>query len=585
MEDSMIKKLKQMNIHEMEVLASDIRNQIIEAVSKNGGHLSSNLGIVELTIALHKVFNTPEDLLIFDVSHQTYAHKILTGRSLEKLRKIDGVSGFTRMNESIHDSYEAGHSSTSISALAGFLEAKKNNPNIKNVVSIIGDSSITNGLAFEGLNYLGALKDQKAIIILNDNQMSVSKSVGSLAMSFNKIRARGNFKLLRKITPKGIKKMLKSFAYRQTIFEYLGFRYFEGIDGHNFKELIKYLNFARESNKSVVLHIKTNKGKGYKFSEEDNSGYWHHVEPFDVITGLPLSNEKYKMFGEEISMHLANKIENGMNNIRIITPAMTLGSGLSTFATINKDNFIDVGIAEENAVTMASSMALAKLRPFVFIYSTFSQRAYDQILHDVTRSNLPVVFCIDRAGIVSGDGDTHQGIFDVAFLSTMPNMEILAPKNTEEAKLAIDYSINSNHPITIRYSKYDYNSNLIASGDFKTWDVIKEGNVAIVSYGDMLSYLYPLTKDTNLALVNAKNLTIVDENVLNKYEKIIVIEDVIKTSCLGEKIISYAYHNNFNNDISTYNLGMSYLETGSKKELINKYIGDLEEIIRKETKC
>ena len=585
MEDSMISKLKKMNYHEMEILASDIRKQIIEAVSKNGGHLSSNLGIVELTIALHKVFNTPEDLLIFDVSHQTYTHKILTGRKLDNLRKIDGISGFAKMSESEHDVYEAGHSSTSISALAGFLEAKKNNPNIKNVVSVIGDSSITNGLAFEGLNYLGALKDQKAIIILNDNQMSVSKSVGSLAMSFNKIRARGNFKLLRKITPKGIKRMLKSFAYRQTIFEYLGFRYFEGIDGHNFKELIKYLNFARESNKSVVLHIKTTKGKGYKFSEEDNSGYWHHVEPFDVVTGLPVINNKQKMFGEEISLYLANKINNGMENIRVITPAMTLGSGLSTFATIKKDHFIDVGIAEENAVTMSSSMALGKLRPFIFIYSTFFQRAYDQILHDVARSNLPVVFCIDRAGIISGDGDTHQGIFDVAFLSTIPNIEILAPKNIDEAKIAIDYSLNENHPIAIRYSKYDYNNLFLPDKDFKTWDVIKEGKNAIVSYGDLLNHLYPYVKDTDLALVNAKNLSLVDLNILNKYQKIIVIEDVIETSCLGEKLISHVYHNHLNNIILTHNLGMTYLETGNKDELIRKYIGDLEEIIRKESKC
>ena len=279
-----IEKLKQLNIEDLERLAYDLREEIIKAVSINGGHLSSNLGMVELTIALHKVFDTPEDHIIFDVSHQTYAHKLLTGRSLENLRKFDGTSGFSKLSESIHDSYEAGHSSTSISAGIGFLEAKKINDSIKEVICVIGDSSITNGLAFEALNYLGAKKDQKAIIILNDNQMSVSKSVGSLALSFNKIRVRGNFKLLRKITPKGIKKMLKSFAYRQNIFEYLGYRYFEGIDGHNIKELIKYLSFAKKSNKSVVLHVKTIKGKGYKFAEEDRSGYWHHVEPFDIST-------------------------------------------------------------------------------------------------------------------------------------------------------------------------------------------------------------------------------------------------------------------------------------------------------------
>ena len=429
------------------------------------------------------------------------------------------------------------------------------------------------------------MKDQKAIIILNDNHMSVSKSVGSLAMSFNKIRARGNFKLLRKITPKGVKKMLKSFAYHQNIFEYLGFRYFEGIDGHNFKELIKYLEFARDSNRSVVLHVKTQKGKGFAFSEEDNSGYWHHAEPFDIVTGLPKQLNEYKMFGEEISNYLSEKIKDGDNAIRVITPAMTLGSGLSTFSQVFKDFFIDVGIAEENAVTMSSSMALGKLKPFVFLYSTFSQRAYDQILHDVARPNLPVVFCLDRAGIVSGDGDTHQGIFDVAFLSTIPNVTVLAPKNTTEAKMAVDYALMKNCPVAIRYAKYDRNNKLLADNNFDSWDTVKDGGIAIISYGDLLASIYPLVKDTNVALVNAKNLSIIDENVLNQYKKIIVIEEVIKTSCLGEKIISYVYHHKLDNFVETYNLDMTYLETGSKEELITKYLGNLESIIRKEIKC
>ncbi len=576
-----IEKLKQLNIEDLERLAYDLREEIIKAVSTNGGHLSSNLGMVELTIALHKVFDTPEDHIIFDVSHQTYAHKLLTGRSLENLRKFDGTSGFSKLSESIHDSYEAGHSSTSISAGIGFLEAKKINDSIKEVICVIGDSSITNGLAFEALNYLGAKKDQKAIIILNDNQMSVSKSVGSLALSFNKIRVRGNFKLLRKITPKGIKKMLKSFAYRQNIFEYLGYRYFEGIDGHNIKELIKYLSFAKKSNKSVVLHVKTIKGKGYKFAEEDRSGYWHHVEPFDISTGLPKSNNNLKLYGEEIATHLGHKIDSGEKNIRVITPAMRLGSGLASFASIHPENFLDVGIAEENAVTCASGMALKNIKPFVFIYSTFLQRSYDQILHDVARVNLPVVFCIDRAGVVDGDGDTHQGIFDVAFLSTIPGITILAPKNIEEAINAIDYAYLQNKPIAIRYPKYDYNDTLLASNDFTSWDIIKTGKTCIISYGRMLHEVSLLINDLDIALVNAKNLSIIDENILNEFEKFIVIEDVISTCCLGEKIISYCYKNKINKKIITHNLGNTYLECGSYNELINKYIGDLEQIIKK----
>ena len=339
MDTFQINKIKQLNIEDLDSIANDLRTEILKAVSENGGHLSSNLGIVELTIALHRVFDTPIDQLIFDVSHQTYAHKLLTGRSLNELRKFNGVSGFSKLNESNHDVYEAGHSSTSISTALGFLEAKKTNPNIGEIVCIIGDSSITNGMAFEALNYLGAQKDQKAIIILNDNQMSVSKSVGSLALSFNKIRVRGNFKLLRKITPQGIKKMLKSFAYRQNIFEYLGFKYFEGIDGHNISELIKYLEFAKKSPKSVVLHVKTMKGKGYKFCEEDRRGYWHHVGPFDIESGLPKKSNDSKIFGEEIAKNLSNMIESGLDNIRVITPAMTLGSGLTEFVNKHKDKW------------------------------------------------------------------------------------------------------------------------------------------------------------------------------------------------------------------------------------------------------
>lgn len=583
MRDFQIEQLKNMNIEDLDSLANDIRLEIINSVSKNGGHLSSNLGMVELTIALHKVFDVPNDIIIYDVSHQTYAHKLLTGRNLDNLRKLNGTSGFSKTAESIYDVYETGHSSTSISAAIGLLEAKKTDPTIGEVICVIGDSSITNGLAFEALNYLGAKKDQKAIIILNDNQMSISKSVGSLALSFNKIRVRGNFKLLRRITPKGIKKMLKSFAYRQNIFEYLGFRYFEGIDGHNIKELIKYLKFAKDSNKSVVLHVKTQKGKGYKFAEDDNQGFWHHVGPFDKETGQFLNDNSSKTFGEEISNYLDEMIKNGCTNIKVITPAMALGSGLSHFSTDNKGNFIDVGIAEENAVAISSSMTLKNLKPFVFVYSTFLQRAYDQILHDIGRTNQPVVFCIDRSGIISGDGDTHQGIFDVAFLSTIPNIEILAPKNTLEAKYAIDYAYNASHPIAIRYAKNDFNYMFKADQSFNKWDIIKDGNIAVVSYGNLLNDIYKIISESNdFALINAKNLSIIDEKVINKYEKLIIIEEVIETSSLSEKIISYCFKNKKNNKISSYNLGMTYLETGNREELLNKYLGNLEDILRKE---
>ena len=585
MDDFKLSYLKDMNIMDLESLAVKIRQEILNSVSQNGGHLSSNLGIVELTIALHKVFDSPKDLLLFDVSHQTYAHKILTGRSLENLRQMNGVSGFAKYSESVHDVFEGGHSSTSIPAALGFLEAKKNNSEIGEIVSIIGDASITNGLAFEAMNYLGAHPEQKAIIIINDNQMSISKSVGALAKSFNKIRVRGKLKLIRKITPKFIKKMIKSVAYRQNIFESLGMKYFEGIDGHDFNSLIRYLNYAKESTKSVVLHIKTIKGKGYKFSEEDASGHWHHVVPFDLDTGLPKSNDTYASFGEEIAEYLYKKIKIDNKNIRIITPAMSLGSGLNILVKDCKNEFIDVGIAEETAVVMASSLALSGIRPYVFAYSTFLQRAYDEILHDVGRPNLPVVFCIDRASIVDYDGDTHQGIFDVSYLSSIPNIEILAPKNTEEAKFALDYIENVNHPVAIRYAKNDFNANLVSDRDFSKWDIVKEGNISIITYGNLLSFVYEKIKHTNIGLINAKNLSIVDNEVLEKNDKLIVYEEVIETGCLGSKLINYVYKNKFNVKIKSYNLGSTYLEVGSREELINKYLKNLDDIIREETEC
>lgn len=577
--------LKNMNIDSLELLAKDLRCEILNSVSQNGGHLSSNLGIVELTIALHKVFDSPKDLMIFDVSHQTYAHKLLTGRKLDNLRKMNGISGFSKYSESEHDVFEGGHSSTSIPAMLGFLEAKKDNNNINDVISIIGDSSITNGLAFEALNYLGAHPEQKAIIIINDNQMGISKSVGALAKSFDRIRVGGKLKLLRKITPNPIKRMLKSFAYRKNIFESLGIKYFEGIDGHNFSALLKYLKYAKESPKSVVLHVKTVKGKGYKFAEEDASGYWHHVSPFDLETGLPKSQVTLKSFGEEISDYLINKINSRNEKIRVITPAMTLGSGLNLLSNTCKKEFIDVGIAEETAVVMAASLALSNVRPYVFVYSTFLQRAYDEVLHDVARPNLPVVFCIDRASIIDADGDTHQGIFDIAYLSTIPNVEILAPKNVQEAKYALDYVQNVNHPVAIRYAKYDLNSSFLSDRDFSKWDVIKEGSISIITYGNMISYAYNLIKDTNIGLINAKNLSIIDENVVKSCTKLIVYEEVIDEGCLGSKLINYVYKNKIETIVETYNLGSTYLEVGSREELIKKYLNDLNDIIRKELQC
>lgn len=584
--------LKKMNLQELESLASDIRKLIIESVSINGGHLSSNLGVIELTIALHKVFDSPHDKIIFDVSHQCYTHKILTGRANEfmNLRKSNGISGFIKNSESEHDIFEAGHSSTSLSAGLGFLEAKKSGIDIGEVIAVIGDASITNGVAFEALNYLGAHPEQKMIIVLNDNEMSISKNVGALAKEFNKIRGKGSFKFLRKITPNAIKRMLKSYAYHQNIFESLGIKYFEGIDGHNFKDLIKYLNYAKDSSSSVLLHIKTQKGKGYPFSEEDASGYWHHVEPFDITSGTPKNNTLKKTYGEAISNHLIKLIDEGNKEIRVITPAMILGSGLTSFQNQYREYLIDVGIAEENAIVMAASMAQSGLKPIVFIYSTFLQRGYDEIIHDIGRTGQKVILCVDRSGIIDDDGDTHQGIYDVAYLSSIPNLKILAPKNITEAIFALDYALDYQRPVVIRYPKNDENGELkfLASSDFLRWDIVRKSShdlpQYVISYGNLLHQLCEELPNT-VGIINAKNLSDLDKELLNYLSEInstvYVYEEVIKNGSLGSLIVNYVYENQIKLNVKAYSLPNCYLEVGKRKELIKKYLPDLKSIIEK----
>ena len=368
--------LKKLNYEQLDSLAKEIREEIITVVSRNGGHLASNLGIVELTIALHMVFESPKDKIIFDVSHQSYAHKILTGRykNFESLRKFKGISGFTRYDESIHDAFEAGHSSTAISAGLGYLEAKKEFPDqIGDVIAVVGDASIVNGLSFEALNYLGDHKDQKMIIILNDNEMGISKNVGSLAKSYNNIRTKGKMRFIRKITPIKVKKALESTFYEINLFNSLGFQYFEKIDGHNLKELVKYLTYAKNAKESVILHIMTKKGKGYLPAEKDELGSWHGVSPFDIKTGVQKNDSNNTTYGHLLAEYLIDFATNNNNGrlLRVITPAMTLGSGLENFAKTCTKQFIDVGIAEENATVMAASMAHAGLLPIYFVMRPF----------------------------------------------------------------------------------------------------------------------------------------------------------------------------------------------------------------------
>lgn len=584
--------LKKMSVFELEELSRNIRNFLIDKISITGGHLSSNLGIVDLTIAIHKVFNAPKDKIIFDVGHQSYTHKILTGRAHEfdKLRQYNGLSGFQKMSESIYDCYEAGHSSTSLSAALGYAIARDLDKKKHNVVAIIGDGSIGNGLAYEALNHIGSL-NTKLIVILNDNEMSISKNVGAIHNTLDKIRSNFKNEKIKKVPYLGkkiksgtklIKESFKKIYMKEGyLFEEFGFTYYGPINGHDYDEMISYLEMAKKSNRPVLLHVITEKGKGYKYAESDIEGIWHGISPFDKETGIIKSkNDGLISWSEVISNHLID-IAKTNKDIVAITPAMANGSKLNKFKEIYKDRFIDVGIAEEHALVMANSMAIAGKKPFVSIYSTFLQRGYDQVFHDIARMDSNVVIGIDRAGIVGEDGETHQGLYDIAFLNHIPNMIIAAPKNSSEAKGILEFAFNSKHPFAIRYSKQriEYNNESLVISDY-SWEEIKKGSDAvIITYGDFVNnakiIANNLKKDKlNVGIINARFIKPIDTSMLDKIIKtkkpIIVYEEACLIGSLGSMISSYIV--NSNTKIKCFGIKDTFVKQG-KYDIIIKKLG------------
>lgn len=584
--------LKKMSVFELEELSRNIRNFLIDKISITGGHLSSNLGIVDLTIAIHKVFNAPKDKIIFDVGHQSYTHKILTGRAHEfdKLRQYNGLSGFQKMSESIYDCYEAGHSSTSLSAALGYAIVRDLDKKKHNVVAIIGDGSIGNGLAYEALNHIGSLNTQ-LIVILNDNEMSISKNVGAIHNTLDKIRSNFKNEKIKKVPYLGkkiksgtklIKESFKKIYMKEGyLFEEFGFTYYGPINGHDYDEMISYLEMAKKSNRPVLLHVITEKGKGYKYAESDIEGIWHGISPFDKETGIIKSkNDGLISWSEVISNHLID-IAKTNKDIVAITPAMANGSKLNKFKEIYKDRFIDVGIAEEHALVMANSMAIAGKKPFVSIYSTFLQRGYDQVFHDIARMDSNVVIGIDRAGIVGEDGETHQGLYDIAFLNHIPNMIIAAPKNSSEAKGILEFAFNSKHPFAIRYSKQriEYNNESIVISDY-SWEEIKKGSDAvIITYGDFVNnakiIANNLKKDKlNIGIINARFIKPIDTSMLDKIIKakkpIIVYEEACLIGSLGSMISSYIV--NSNTKIKCFGIKDTFVKQG-KYDIIIKKLG------------
>ncbi len=596
------KDIKKLDMKELAVLASEIRGFLIESISKTGGHLSSNLGIVEITIGLHYVFNSPKDKFIFDVGHQSYVHKILTGRTsgFDSLRQFGGMSGYIKRTESIHDIYEGGHSSTSLSAQSGILKALGASEG--RVISVIGDSSFASGMPFEALNYLGDNPNLAPIIILNDNGQSIGKTVGSVSKMLTKIRTNSLYRGLNdtgsRVTPGFFKKVIRRIkrnanpadGYSNT-FQDLGFKYFGPIDGNDIAEVISILEYVKNTNKPHVLHFVTKKGKGYSFSETDIRGQYHGVPPFKLDEELAENDDATQLSYSELVANTLFELAKSDKDLNIIVPAMISGSKLERFGETYPDRLIDVGIAEQHATTMAAAMSLYDKNIFLSIYSTFLQRAYDQVIHDIARNNTRVVIGVDRAGIVGEDGDTHQGIFDVAMLSHIPHMKICMGSNAQEIADLINYSFSQNSPIAIRYprgkidaSNVKYVSNAISD---ENWTCEIEGKEkAIITYGTYVNKLkYIISKnDLNYSIYNARFIKPIDTICLNeiakKYKQVIVIEEVIKTSSLYSMIVQY-YNEEFDYkiNVSSISLGEKFIEHGSYNDVIKSVGLDDESIL------
>lgn len=602
-------EIKKMNFKEIDEFASEIREFLINKVSKTGGHLASNLGVVELTLSLYYAFDFNKDKLVFDVGHQAYVHKILTGRKDEfnTLRQYGGLSGFPKYNESIYDSFETGHSSTSISAALGMARARDLAGEKHEVVALIGDGALTGGMALEALNDAGFSKT-KMIIVLNDNQMSIGKNVGGVSVYLSKLRLDPKYNkfkedlnsTLRKIPNIGngvansiekLKDGLKQIMVPGMLFEDMGIKYLGPIDGHNIRQLTQVMTMAKAMKGPVLIHVMTKKGKGYEYAES-NPGKFHGIGPFDCDSGELLS-KCGTTYSQALGQEMVNLAESN-NKIVAVTAAMRDGTGLKDFSKTYPSRFFDVGIAEQHAVTMCAGLAKSGFKPVFAVYSTFLQRAYDQILHDVCLQKLPVILAIDRAGIVGEDGETHQGVFDISYLSHMPNMTIMTPKCTEELRYMLRWSMDKNFPIAIRYPRGGDNSevNLKPCKSFTLgkWEVMSGGEeTVIIAAGQMVSHSKIAVnklkeRGYDITLINACFLKPIDEILLkkisNEYHNIITIEDNVLHGGLGDMVLQYMNTLGYKGDI--YNLGYKdeFIPHGKPNILYKKYGLDSEGIFR-----
>lgn len=593
--------IKNLTDDELVELSCDIRQFLIEKCAITGGHIGANLGVVELTIAMHRSFNSPQDKLIFDVGHQAYIHKILTGRGekFDTLRQYKGLSGFPKLNESPHDVWEAGHSSTSLSAAIGMAKARDILGEDYDVVPIIGDGALTGGMALEALNHIGHDKTDMTIV-LNDNEMSIAPNVGAMHNMFGRLRTNQNYNrakvdidgFLSKL-PGGhklrdsadrIKDSLKYLVVTGVFFEELGIKYVGPVDGHNFNDLKEAFETSKRINGPVIVHVITKKGKGYRPAENDKIGTWHGLGPYKLETGEQVKGSSKAPAWSQIFSDTVQSFAENDKHIVAITPAMPVGSKLTRFQAELPDQFFDVGIAEQHAVTMAAGLAANGMKPYVAIYSTFLQRAYDQMLHDVDRQNLHVVFGIDRSGLVGADGETHQGVFDIPFLSHMPNITIMMPKDENEARHMLHSAFYEySGPIAIRYPRgngigVEVDDNL-QPVPYGKWETLHDGeDVAVLSFGPTLQLIEEvrdelLKEGITIEVVNARFIKPLDTDYLDKIAQedkaIITVEESMLSGGFGSLIVNYFNDKHQHIDIKRIGIDDEYIEHGDVELLLN----------------
>ena len=602
--------VRKLTYGQLEHLAGEIRRFLIEKTSKRGGHLASNLGVVELTIAMYRVFDFPKDKLIWDVGHQSYTHKILSGRKdgFDELRQFGGISGFPKRRESEYDAFDTGHSSTSVSAGLGLVQARDLLGEDYKVISVIGDGALTGGMAYEALNNAGNRKTN-FIIILNDNNMSISRNVGGVHTYLSQLRAAESYNVLKENTKEALnripvvgsgmvekitrtKNSIKQLVIPGMLFENMGITYLGPVDGHDIRSLVTILREASKINRSVLIHVKTKKGKGYGPAEK-HPDVFHGVGPFDIVTGKPLGGGGGPSYTDVFSSAICDMAREDPRIVGV-TAAMPGGTGLSAFAKAYPDRFFDVGIAEQHAVTSAAGMAAGGLRPFVAVYSSFLQRAFDQIMMDVCLQQLPVVFCIDRAGLVGSDGETHQGILDLTYMTSIPGMTVMAPKNMWELEEMLRFAASYELPLSIRYPRgkaYQGLKDFLAPVEYgKSEMLFEENTLALVAVGSMVStaeHIREKLKKTGRActLVNGRFIKPVDTDMLDrlaeKHRYIVTLEENVLRGGFGEQVLYYMEERHPGVRVICITLPDAYVEHGDVT-LLRSVLGiDSDSIIRK----